>query len=220
MKKRNMMIPAHALFCAAVLLAGCPTEPGTATGGLSAELRAGEIKFFSLDTGLEVDASEAGTGNWDIAFERRASLFRLVYTNGGDTATALSSGGQARVYYTGKTDFDDVRPGDAKILSGYDADTKKYVAAMGSPEEVCLNVMTYVGYTSGSGAFGDAFGTPFLYNQKQFYTSPDMGVFQSTDQVYIITHADGITQSKVQIYYEYDSSIPADLYLVLHEGLN
>jgi hypothetical protein len=220
MKNRNAIIQIHACFCALALLAGCPTEPGTAGGGISAELRLGEIKYFSLSTGLEVDASQANTTGWDIAFERRANLYRMIYTNGGDTAAGLSSGGLCEVYYTGKTDLGDVHMGDRKSLPGYDRDTKKWVAAMGTPEEICLNVMNYVGYGTGSGGFGDAFSTPFLYNQKQFYTSPDMGVYQSTDQVYIIRHADGSSWSRIQIYYEYDSATPADLYLVWHEEIN
>jgi hypothetical protein len=211
------------LLCTTVLLVGCPTEPDSAGGGLgfiNTAVTTGEIKYFSLSTGEEVDAGQAASQDWDIAFERRASLFRLVFTNGGDTAADLSSGGQCEVYYTDKTNFDDVRQSDAIVFSGYDSDTEKYVAAMGPSEKVCLNVMSYVGYDSGDGTIVSPFSSPFIYNQKQFYTSPEMGAYRQTDRVYIITHADGVTKSKIQINYEYDNATPADVYLVRYEELD
>jgi hypothetical protein len=225
MKRGKFSIGAGAFIplCAAILLAGCPTEPGTAGGGLgfiNAAVTTGETKYFSLSTGEEVDASQAASQDWDIAFHRRASLFRLVFTNGGDTAADLSSGGQCEVCYTDKTDFDDVRQSDAIVFPGYDSDTAKYVAAMGPSEKVCLNVITYAGYDSGIGTLVSPFTSPFMYNQKQFYTSPDMGAYRQTDRVYIITHADGVTKSKIQINYEYDTATPADVYLVRYEELD
>jgi hypothetical protein len=47
-----------------------------------------------------------------------------------------------------------------------------------------------------------------------------MGVYSSTNRVYIITHADGVTNSKIQINYEYDGATPADVYLVRFEELD
>jgi hypothetical protein len=211
------------LLCTAVLLAGCPIDPGVAGGGvgfITVTVTTGETKYLSLSTGEAVDAGLKDTPGWDIAFERRASLFRLVFTNGGDTAADLSSGGQCAVYYTEKTNFDDVRQSDAIVFPGYDSDTAKYVAAMGPTERACLNVMSYVGYGSGNGTLISPFSSPFLYNQKQFYTSSEMGVYRQTDRVYIITHADGVTQSKIQINYEYDNATPADVYLVRYEELD
>jgi hypothetical protein len=231
MKRRKLIVWAgvFAILCAA--LTSCPTDPGRASGGITVTVKAGETKYFSLSTGVEVDAGQANTKDWDIAFHRKTDLFRLIFTNGGDTAVALGSSGQCMVYYTEKTDFDGVRWGDALAYSGYDKDTAKWVAAMGDPQKVCLNVMTYAGYANENVADGlsstQAFaGTeehpmPFLYDKKQFYTSPSMGNYKSTNRVYIVTHANGVTKSKIQIDYEYASSIPvADVYLVRFEDLD
>jgi hypothetical protein len=222
MKGRKFVIWAKAFIFLCAAFTGCPTEPGGISGGggfINVTVGPGEIKYFSLSTGEEVDASKAGTAAWDIAFHRKTDLFRLIFTNGGDTAGNLFSGGQCKVYHTEKTDFDNVRLSDKLILSGYDQDTSKWVAAMGTPQEVCLNVMTYIGYSAGTGSSSiAAFTSPFKYDQKQFYTSPSMGNYQSTDRVYIITHADGVTNSKIQINYEYDGAAPADVYLVMYEG--
>jgi hypothetical protein len=223
MKSRKCIIAEALVLLCATLFAGCPTEPGEAVGGLgfiNVAVRAGETRYFSLSTGAEVDPGRAGTTDWDIAFHRRTSLFRLVFTNGGDTAGNLSSGGQCKVYYTDKLDFEEVNQSDKKVFSGYDEDTAKYVAAMGPAEEVSLNVMTYVGYDTGNGTSGSPFTSPFKYNQRQFYTSSEMGVYKQTGQVYIITHADGLAGSKIQINYEYTGGgNPADVYLVRFERL-
>jgi hypothetical protein len=213
---------AFVLLCA--VFTGCPTDPGGVPGGfgyINAAVMKDETKYFSLSTGEEVDADQADTTNWDIAFHRKEYLFRLIFTNGGDTAGGLNSGGQCKIYYTEKTNFDEVRLSDKIAFPGYDEDTAKYVAAMGPAEKVSLNVMTYVGYGAGNGSSNIApFTSPFKYNQKQFYTSPEMGEYQLTNRVYIITHADGLTNSKIQINYEYDTVTPADVYLVRFEELD
>jgi hypothetical protein len=215
------LVGAFVFFCAA--LTGCPTEPGEIGGGfgfINVTVRQDETKYFSLTTGEEVDASQKGTPNWDIAFHRKIDLFRLVFTNGGDTAVTLGSSGDCRVEYTEKTDFDEVRQADGIVFPGYDTDTARYVKAMGDAHEVSLNVMSYVGYT-GDGTSASPFEISMNYDQKQFYASPDMGVYTSTGRVYIITHADGVTKSKIQINYEYlGGGNPADVYLVRFEELD
>jgi hypothetical protein len=217
------------LVCAVSFLTGCPTEPGRAGDDgnfITVEVTAGETKYFSLRTGAAVDEAQKSTANWDIAFHRKTDLFRLIFTNGGDTAGAsgLSSGGQCKVYYTDKTDFASVSLGDKKVFSAagsdYDEDTLVWVAAMGPKQEVCLNVMTYVGYGEGEDGTNAKPFADYQYNQKQFYTSADMGVYRQTDQVYIITHADGVTHSKIQINYEYDSASLSDVYMVRYAECN
>jgi hypothetical protein len=219
MKHRNCSSGAAALIlvCAAALLAGCPTPLGTGGGAdfITATAGTNETKYFSLRTGESVDEGKKNTLEWDLAFHRKPDLFRLIFTNGGDTAGELSSGGQCKVYYTDKTDFERVVWSDRKVFPGYEADTAKWIGAMGEPQQVSLNVMTYVGYEAGDGASSEsAFAAPFLYNQKQYYESPSMGQYKSTGRVYIITSADGAANYKIQITYEYNSIDQKDVYMV------
>ncbi|MDR3335357.1 MAG: hypothetical protein LBT13_10820, partial [Treponema sp.] len=74
-------------------------------------------------------------------------------------------------------------------------------ADMGSPTLSRLNVISYVGYSEGDGTEANPL-TGYSYNQKQYYiadlsTMPP--VYNLTQQVYIVKHADGTSYSKVQI---------------------
>jgi hypothetical protein len=180
---------------------------------------ANDTVYYSLSTGQQVTDSAGIAGNvWDIAFTRSTTVWRMIMTNGGDTASDLGSSGAGGVWYTEKFDLDDVVMEDKVdppegILAPYTTDQKRWVDVMGSIRELNLNVMTFVGYANENAVDGSSAqpfsGTPehempYLYNKKQFYKSPG-GMppgFIATGRVYIIRHGDGTHYSKVQIYYE------------------
>jgi hypothetical protein len=175
--------------------------------------------YYSLSTGQQItDPADIASQAWDIAFMRTASVWRMIMTNSGDTATDLVSSGDGGVWYTEEFELGGVGMGDKAdppegILAPYATDQKRWVDVMGSVRVLNLNVMTFVGYANENtvdGSSGQPFsGTPehempYMYNKKQFYKSPG-GMppgFVSTGRVYIIRHGDGAHYSKVQIYYE------------------
>jgi hypothetical protein len=162
----------------------------------------GKTRYFSLADGKEV--SNPKTKDWDIAFDYN----RLIYTNSGDTAADLESGGLGGVWCSGQTGFDAVTSKDgADFTLPFASDTKRYTnpaAEMGAPTENRLNVITYVGYGSGDGKTGDTALTDYLYNQQQFYIA-DLSTmppaYNLTKRVYIIKHGNRTDYSKVQISY-------------------
>jgi hypothetical protein len=249
MKHGKLLTGFMVLFCASALFLACPTEPEDdpnyggdekTISGISAA--AGETKYYSLSTGEEVAADKANTTGWDIAFTRT----RLILTNSGDTASGLGSGGDGGVWYTDKTDFDDVSLDDRPEDTGYNTDTGKYVwNGMGAAPtaKMLLNVMTFVGYDYGNGEAasiptlkgaapydpdrdGDypspgAF-TGYKYDQKTYYKqehgSGGGPTFSSTNYVYIIRHGDGEHYSKIQITYAYQSSPAADTFVIKYSN--
>jgi hypothetical protein len=205
-----------AMVFAGAMFSGCPTDPETGgvadLGNLDGPVRIldGETRYYSLATGQET--LSPASPDWDIAF----TYDRLIYTNSGDTATALGSNGNGGVRYTGRTDFIAVTLADAvddNSSAYWDSDladyqTDKTVYATPSAEEMgaglprTLNVMTFIGYGAGNGSQASPF-EDYLYNKKQFYRMvPGSGMppqFEILNQVYIIKHGDGAGYSKIQV---------------------
>jgi hypothetical protein len=190
-----------------------PTIEKTEKGG-SVEfiLKDGEKIYLSLSTGEEITGEARFTQAWDIAFEET----RLIYTNSGDTAKTLSSGGQGAVWHTDKTAFADVVLADAikndPFYGSYNTDTIRWTNDMQGIAPHRLNVMTYTGYDNedqaGSNGMTEAahFTIYHRYDKKQFYantfTNGAMTMppeFYTTMQVYIIRHGDGTHHSKFQV---------------------
>jgi hypothetical protein len=228
MKHGRFFLGFLVFLCAAALFMGCPNEPDDeeeedvivkGVQNLDVSVATGEgPKYYSLKTGKEVtDAVAIASKKWDIAFEAS----RLIYTNSGDTAVGVSSGGQGGVWFTDKTDFADVSAEDKVETTGdyadFTADVTKYISGMGGASASRLNVMTYVGYTSGTGTESEPYTTvpmqggppsddyvPYLYDKKHFvsmtHMMPPVGAtYALSNQVYIIKHGDGTHYSKVQI---------------------
>ncbi|MDR2049129.1 MAG: HmuY family protein, partial [Treponema sp.] len=172
-------------------------------------------KYYSLKTGEEV--ADPTSSDWDIAFEAGAAQY--IYTNSG--VSAQGPGGQGGVWFTDKA-FDAVTQSDRLPKSGdeYEAeygefteDVNKYVGTSQTPQ--AINVMTYLGYNSGSGdSDSDPYTTvplqgppgpsylPYLYDKKHAVSMTKMiggAEFGLTGQVYIIRHGDGAGYSKVEI---------------------
>jgi hypothetical protein len=252
MKQRKFVVWAGALIllCFAALLLGCPTEAEEEEQQQVETLNAvvveaGETKYFSLTTGQRIPDDQKNTTNWDIAFTRT----RLILTNSDETATAVGSLGEAKVWYTGKTDFADVTLDDKGAdNAAFSTDTGYYVwTGMGAAPTAksILNVMTFVGYQYGNGQSaaiptlqGDAPYDPerdgaypqpgaytgYMYNGNQYYSQSHGGgsggpIFGSSNKVYIIKHADGSGYSKVQFTYEYLTSPARDAFAVQYEKL-
>jgi hypothetical protein len=92
------------------------------------------------------------------------------------------------------------------FTGNYTVDTAQYTspaAEMGSPTLSRLNVISYVGYSAGDGTETNPL-TGYSYNQKQYYTA-DLStmppIYNLTQQVYIVKHANGTSYSKVQIQF-------------------
>jgi hypothetical protein len=206
MKKHDVLF--YVILAGVLFFSGCPTEvdenPMEDLGSLddSITVPAGQIRYFSLSDGKEI--TDPGSKNWDIAFDYN----RLIYTNSGDTAADLESGGSGGVWFTGTTDFDLVSSINGTDFSlPFTVDTKRYTspaAEMGAPSLNRLNVMTYVGYGGGDGNTPGTALTDYQYNQDQFYdanlsTMPP--TYNLTKRVYIIKHGNGTDHSKLQIDY-------------------
>ncbi|MDR0624401.1 MAG: HmuY family protein [Treponema sp.] len=230
------------LICTAVLFLGCPTDPEDEEPNYGGEAKTLAVSvatsdgtvYYSLSTKEAV--SDPASTAWDIAFKRT----RLILTNSGDTATALSSGGQGGVWYSGKTDFDSVSLDDKGADDAdFSTDTDLYLWTGMGPAPTAttpLNVMTYVGYGHGDGSTNETDGwtagdpvdytnypangplTDYKYNADQYYTQTHSEgggpVFGSSGKVYIIKHGDGTHYSKIQITYEYVSSGAKDTFSV------
>jgi hypothetical protein len=206
MKKHGVLF--YVILAGVLFFSGCPTEvdesPVKDLGTLddSITVLAGEPRYFSLSDGKEI--TDPKSKNWDIAFDYN----RLIYTNSGDTAADIESGGSGGVWCIGTTDFDLVNAIDGADFSlPFTVDTKRYTspaAEMGAPTQNRLNVMTYVGYGSGTGATPETALTDYKYNAQQFYVA-DLSTmpptYNLTRQVYIIKHGNGTDHSKLQIHY-------------------
>ncbi|MDR2305316.1 MAG: HmuY family protein [Treponema sp.] len=177
------------------------------------------LKYYSLSTGTEVDASKAATTEWDIAIEKHASALLMIYTNSGSSA---SGAGDAKVWFTNKTDFDDVKLSDRVTdFSGanaeyapYTKDVSRYLKfgmGTGTQYQVNMNIMTYFGFNAGtkdglleSTTFTSTAVSPdykyFDFDKKAFWSQLGMPpVYSPTNQVYIIRHAGGAGFSKLQV---------------------
>ncbi|MDR0722967.1 MAG: HmuY family protein [Treponema sp.] len=161
-------------------------------------------RFFSLTTGVWIDASEAATEKWDLAFQR----MRKIYTNSGTSAQEFSSNGQGGVWYTNKTDFDAVTSKDdavtdlSSILAPYITDQSRYTGTS-SGSLARINLMTYMGYVNEETASGTTKEDFLTYHSGEGATYLPTAFYdidqKETGQVYIIRHADGKTYAKIQV---------------------
>jgi hypothetical protein len=193
-----------------------------ASGGLDfAYTLRDTIKFFSLSQGKELPASKSDTTEWDFAIEIiPENPFCNIYTNSGVTAEWFGASGDARVWFTNKTDFMAVTLAHRVTdytdypqyadCAAYETDVKRYQYGMFVTVPAVMNIMTYWGYASGDGlSEGTQFywsvpgppGNPFYeFNKKAFaYNTGGMPPpWVPTKEVYIIKHADGSGYSKLQ----------------------
>jgi hypothetical protein len=200
MKHGKLVFGFMALFCAAALFLGCPTEAGDNTNyGIGNPIEeeivittADGTKYFSLTAeGLipVTDTAKIASKEWDIAFQRS----RLIFTNSGATADSVSSGGDGGVWFTDKTDFASVSDGDRVVdftkegYAEYEEFTKDVVKYTSATASSRLNIMTYVGYAGGTGTQEDWYKTntpssnpppadflPYMYNKKHFVSMTSM----------------------------------------------
>jgi hypothetical protein len=180
--------------------------------------------YYSLRTGRRT--GNPASQDWDIAFERP----RLIYTNSGETAAALGSGGLGGVWHTEKTGFAGVSQGDAikndPLYGPYNTDTLRWIdGAMLKPAASRrINVMTFTGYANEAKKDGNtrasAFSASFSYDKKQFYSARGMPPsYRLSDRVYIIRHGDGAGESKLQIRsYESQSREDIDRYIISYQN--
>jgi hypothetical protein len=180
--------------------------------------------YYSLRTGQQV--ADPASQDWDIAFERP----RLIYTNSGETAAALGSGGRGGVWHTERTDFAGVIPADAvkndSRLGPYNTDVLRWIeGAMFKPTASRrLNVMTFTGYRNEEKKDGRteaaALSSSFSYDKKQFYSARGMPPsYTLTNRVYVIRHGDGAAESKLQIRaYESQSRGDTDRYTIIWQN--
>jgi hypothetical protein len=206
---------------------GCPTDAGDDTNYGSGEAKELTItvsgttaandgpKYYSLATGEQVtDATAIASQAWDIAVAKS----RMIYTNSGATATTVESGGLGGIWFTNKTDFDDVSDEDSVETTGdyaeyadFTTDVVKYTSATASSR---FNVMTYWGFGGGTGTAEDPYTTktydgsagyvPYTYDKKNYVsmismTGPNGAEFEMSNEVYIIKHGDGTHYSKLQV---------------------
>jgi hypothetical protein len=204
--KPTPFIPLLLGLAALVLsLSACPPEAKPISGPeavITAVENAGPV-YFSFSRGTIVDATEAASTGWDLAF----SYTRMIHTNSGDTAAALNSGGQGGVWAAPElTDINAaISPDDADFSLPFATDTSRWTspaAEMGEPVLNQLNVITYVGYGQGGGLTKEDPLTGYKYNARQYYSanlSTMPPVYSVTRQVYIVRHGDGEHYSKMQI---------------------
>jgi hypothetical protein len=177
--------------------------------------------FYSLKTGQKV--ADPASRDWDIAFERP----RLIYTNSGETAAALGSGGLGGVWHTEKTDFAGVIPADAvkndPQYGPYNTDATRWIeGAMLKPAASRrINVMTFTGYQNETKKDGKtraaAFSASFSYNKRQFYSARGMPpAYTVNSRVYLVRHGDGRGESKFQVL-AYESRQDTDRYVVAYQ---
>jgi hypothetical protein len=192
--------------CLFFALSGCKNEADDGDeGGTELTITAienGEPEYYSLSTGQKVTGAEIAGPGWDIAF----GYNRMIYTNSGDTAVKTGSGGQGGVWASDSTRFSGVKsPDGADFTLPLATDATRWTqpaAEMGDPLPNELNVISYAGYSRGTGESVDDPLTGYQYNAQQYYkadlsTMPP--VFSLTLRVYIIRHGDGEHYSKVQI---------------------
>jgi hypothetical protein len=206
--KAKILFPL-ALALGALLCVGSDS-PGNQAGTAEARELVIEVSggtgpvYYSLRDGRRV--TDPATGDWDIGFERP----RLIYTNGGETAAALGSGGRGGVWHTERTDFDGVNAADAvkgdPLYGPYNTDAARWIeGAMFKPASSRrINVMTFTGYSNEANRDGktraSALSASFRYDKKQFYSGRGMPPSYSlSSRVYIVRHGDGGGESKVQI---------------------
>jgi hypothetical protein len=235
MKRTKVFLSFAVLFCAVLFFLGCPNgndEDDDDKNYGKGEPQEKEIEvttgvvYYSLTTGTAVtDPAKIASKDWDIAFQRS----RMIYTNSGATATNVESGGLGGVWFTNKTNFNNVSDEDSVETTGnyaeYDdfiADVTKYMAGGGmgggsGPTPSIFNVMTYWGFKSGTGTSTDPYTSyaqtdfedtskfvPYGYNKKNYVKmtsmmGPNGATYEVSQEVYIVKHGNGVNYSKIQI---------------------
>jgi hypothetical protein len=229
-------LPSFFAFCALAVnillplcFTGCPVEPDEGWTGpvlkVTIRLNSGDAgaKYYSLITG---EQAEPGSPDWDIGFYTTDNT-PSIFTNSGDTAALLGSGGEGGVWYADKS-LEDAGPEDGRAEEEYAAyvtDVYRWGKPMGVPAVQRMNIMTYLGFPGGSGTKTDPFtphemkgmgtyvGYRYHFDKKQFYkfyTWYDMPPkYSPTGQTYIIRRGDGQGFSKIRV---------SDIYLEYHTG--
>jgi hypothetical protein len=225
------------LGCAFLLFTGCPVDGADLAEGLGARTALddppevfiiedltleieGDPVYYNLATGQEVPV----TGFWDFGVEYqwgeaalKGSGLVFFYTRSG--VSALGTGG---VWFTNKTDFEDVEFDDRVTdftgiyaeYAPYVTDVNRYAYGMGGEVyDTPMNMMTYFGFPGGDGLTEETAFTvnPFVppietykfydFDKKAAYTDtggmpPNLA---PTNQVYIIQHGRGAVYSKLQV---------------------
>jgi hypothetical protein len=196
-------------------LAACPTEVNDEWSGpvlkVTIPLNSGDegAVYYSLTTGEEADPHSTV---WDVGFYSIDNT-PSIFTNSGDTAALLQSGGQGGVWYSDRS-LEDAGPEDRKAdgeYADYVTDVYRWGKTMGAtaiPQR--MNIMTYLGFPYGTGTEAD----PFLphemedmatykgydFDKKQFYTWYSMPPkYSPTGQTYIIRRGNGGGYSKIRV---------------------
>jgi hypothetical protein len=203
-------------FLASLCLAACPAEAGDSWGGpvlkATIALNSGDegAAYYSLLTG---EPADPGSPDWDIGFYSTDNT-PSIFTNSGDTAAYLGSGGQGGVWYTDRA-LEDAGPEDRVTenlgeYAPYTADLRRWGKTMGVPTVQRMNIMTYLGFPGGTGTEADPF-TPhdmvdmgsyegYNFNKKQFYRWYSMPPkYSPTGQVYIIRLGNGAGYAKLKV---------------------
>jgi hypothetical protein len=202
------------LLALILCLTACPTEADDTWGGpvlkvtIPLNSADGGAQYYSLTTGEQVDPGSSG---WDLGFYSTDNT-PSIFTNSGDTAAHLGSGGRGGVWYADKS-LGDAGPEDGKAEGEYAAyvtDVERWGKTMGVPAVQWMNIMTYLGFPGGDGTEADPF-TPhemtdmasyegYNFDRKQFYRWYSMPPkYSPTGQVYIIRHGDGAGRSKIRV---------------------
>jgi hypothetical protein len=202
------------IFLTALCFTACPTEPDDSWTGpvlkVTIRLNSGDegAVYYSLATGEQADPHSSA---WDLGFYSIDNT-PSIFTNSGDTAALLQSGGDGGVWYSDKS-LEDAGPDDRKAggeYAAYVTDVYRWGKTMGVAALQRMNIMTYLGFPSGSGTEAD----PFLphdmidmasyqgydFNKKQFYSWYSMPPkYSPTEQIYIIKRGDGGGYSKIRV---------------------
>jgi hypothetical protein len=202
------------IFLAGLCFTACPTEPGDSWTGPVLKVTIplndydGEGHYYSLITGEPTDAASP---DWDLGFYSIDNT-PSIFTNSGDTAALLQSGGQGGVWYSDKA-LEDAGPDDRRAdgeYAAYVTDVYRWGKTMGVPTLQRMNIMTYLGFPGGTGTEAD----PFLphtmidmatyegynFDKKQFYRWYSMPPkYSPTGQTYIIRRGNGAGYSKIKI---------------------
>jgi hypothetical protein len=202
------------LVLAALCCVACPVETGDSWNGpflkVVIPLNSGDegAEYYSLATGEQADL---GSPNWDLGFYSTDNT-PSIFTNSGDTAALLHSGGQGGVWHADKS-LKDAGPDDRKAegeYAAYTTDVYRWGKTMGVPALQRMNIMTYLGFPGGSGTEADPFVphemedmasyVGYNFDKKQFYTWYSMPPkYNPTGHTYIIRRGDGGGYAKVRI---------------------
>jgi hypothetical protein len=206
--------PCFLVTVIALCLAACPVEPDDFWTGPVLKVAIplndydGEGQYYSLVTGEQADPHSP---EWDLGFYSIDNT-PSIFTNSGDTAALLQSGGDGGVWYADKS-LEEAGPEDRKAggeYADYVYDVCRWGKTMGVPAVQRMNIMTYLGFPGGTGTEDD----PFLphamedmatykgydFNKKQFYTWYSMPPkYSPTGQTYIIRRGNGGGYSKIRV---------------------